>query len=104
MQAPPPEEDEIVNIWKHNLEEEFTRIRFIVQKFPCVAMDTEFPGVVARPRGEFRSASEYQYQLLRVNVDMLKIIQLGITFFDTDGKKVILITSYVHVHIWICVN
>ncbi|KAI6652529.1 CCR4-NOT transcription complex subunit 7 [Oopsacas minuta] len=83
----PPEEDEIVNIWKHNLEDEFMRIRVIVQKFPCISMDTEFPGVVARPRGEFRSASEYQYQLLRCNVDMLKIIQLGITFFDLEGNK-----------------
>ena len=94
MQVPPgvhpqaPEEDEIVNIWKHNLEDEFSRIRLIVQKYPWIAMDTEFPGVVARPRGEFRSAAEYQYQMLRCNVDMLKIIQLGITFFDVDGNKV----------------
>lgn len=28
-------------------------------------MDTEFPGVVARPIGEFRSTADYQYQLLR---------------------------------------
>ena len=49
-------------------------------------MDTEFPGVVARPIGEFRSTSDYQYQLLRCNVDLLKIIQLGITFMDDQGK------------------
>jgi len=49
-------------------------------------MDTEFPGVVARPIGEFRSTSDYQYQLLRCNVDLLKIIQLGLTFLDSDGK------------------
>lgn len=100
MQAPPgthpqpPEEDEIVNIWKHNLEDEFIRIRSIVQKYPCIGMDTEFPGVVARPRGEFRSASEYQYQLLRCNVDMLKIIQLGLTFFDQEGNKVFVTKLY----------
>uniref|UniRef100_A0A3B3E1D6 Uncharacterized protein n=1 Tax=Oryzias melastigma TaxID=30732 RepID=A0A3B3E1D6_ORYME len=27
--------------------------------------DTEFPGVVVRPIGEFRSTVDYQYQLLR---------------------------------------
>ena len=26
-------------------------------------MDTEFPGVVARPIGEFKSTSDYQYQV-----------------------------------------
>lgn len=43
-------------------------------------------GVVARPIGEFRSTTDYQYQLLRCNVDLLKIIQLGLTFMDEDGN------------------
>ena len=49
--------------------------------------DTEFPGVVARPIGEFKSSSDYQYQLLRCNVDLLKIIQLGLTFYNEDGEQ-----------------
>ena len=49
--------------------------------------DTEFPGVVAKPTGEFRSASEYQYQLVKCNVDLLKLIQVGLTFFNEDGEK-----------------
>ena len=36
----------------------------MVQEFPYVAMDTEFPGVVARPIGEFKSTSDYQYQVV----------------------------------------
>uniref|UniRef100_UPI00398E9926 CCR4-NOT transcription complex subunit 7 isoform X1 n=1 Tax=Pristiophorus japonicus TaxID=55135 RepID=UPI00398E9926 len=48
--------------------------------------DTEFPGVVARPIGEFRSNADYQYQLLRCNVDLLKIIQLGLTFVNEQGE------------------
>lgn len=48
--------------------------------------DTEFPGVVARPIGEFRSTADYQYQLLRCNVDLLKIIQVGLTFMDENGQ------------------
>ena len=47
--------------------------------------DTEFPGVVARPVGTFRNTSDYQYQTLKLNCDMLKIIQLGLTFSDAQG-------------------
>jgi len=76
----------IKDVWAHNMEEAFRDIHRLVQKFRYIAMDTEFPGVVARPIGEFRSTSDYQYQLLRCNVDLLKIIQLGITFMDDQGK------------------
>lgn len=75
----------IREVWAHNLEEEFKTICQIIQTFPFVAMDTEFPGVVARPIGEFKSTADYQYQLLRCNVDLLKIIQLGLTFLDEKG-------------------
>ena len=70
-----------------------------------MALDTEFPGVVARPIGEFKSTADYQYQLLRwvieltyhiwinvylyffhrCNVDLLKIIQIGLSFFNKEG-------------------
>ncbi|KAH7983557.1 hypothetical protein HPB52_012563 [Rhipicephalus sanguineus] len=78
---------EIRDVWASNLEEEFSTIRRLVQKYNYVAMDTEFPGVVAQPVGKFRSITDYQYQMLRCNVDLLKIIQLGVTFFDEDGHK-----------------
>jgi len=84
---PNNEECGIREVWCANLEEEFRRMRQVAQKYCYVAMDTEFPGVVARPIGEFRSTAEYQYQLLRCNVDLLKIIQIGLTFLDEDGKS-----------------
>ncbi|CAK9301402.1 unnamed protein product [Gordionus sp. m RMFG-2023] len=79
-------ENHIRDVWAHNLEEEFRIIRKICQKYHFIAMDTEFPGVVARPIGNFKSVSDYQYQLLRCNVDLLNIIQLGFTFMDENGK------------------
>jgi len=79
------EECGIREVWAHNLDEEFKTICQIIQDYPYVAMDTEFPGVVARPIGEFKSTADYQYQLLRCNVDLLKIIQLGLTFLDETG-------------------
>lgn len=76
----------IRDVWASNLQDEFRTIIRVVQKYNYVAMDTEFPGVVARPIGEFRSTADYQYQLLRCNVDLLKIIQLGLTFLDEHGN------------------
>ena len=84
-------------------------VREIVDDYPYLAMDTEFPGIVARPVGKFKNSGEYQYQTLRYslsdlrrlhckrripklevlprcNVDMLKLIQLGLTFSDEEGN------------------
>ncbi len=51
-----------------------------------MSQDTEFPGVVAKPMGEYRSQADYQYQLLVLNVNILKLIQLGLSFFDAEGN------------------
>lgn len=51
-----------------------------------VLQDTEFPGIVGRPMGGFRGKSDYHYQCLRVNVDLLKVIQIGISLFNDKGE------------------
>ena len=53
---------------------------------PPSIQDTEFPGVVARPIGTFKTSSDYHYQTMRCNVDLLKIIQIGLTLSDEDGN------------------
>ncbi|KAK0673965.1 putative CCR4-NOT transcription complex subunit 7 [Cercophora samala] len=77
----------IREVWRHNLEEEFEILRDLVQTHKYVAMDTEFPGVVSRPMGGFRGKSDYHYQCLRTNVDMLNVIQIGIALFNEDGEQ-----------------
>lgn len=74
------------DVWQDNLEQEFEVIRNILDDYPYVGMDTEFPGVVARPIGQFTGNADYHYQTLRCNCDLLKIIQLGLTFTDAEGK------------------
>lgn len=77
---------QIREVWDGNLEEEFDLIRKIVDDFPYIAMDTEFPGVVLRPVGNFKNSNDYHYQTLKDNVDMLKLIQLGLTLSDEQGN------------------
>ena len=51
--------------------------------------DTEFPGVVARPNMDnmtSASSSDLAYQTLKCNVDLLKLIQLGLSFTDGQGN------------------
>mmetsp|Transcript_32469 Transcript_32469/g.81366 ORF Transcript_32469/g.81366 Transcript_32469/m.81366 type:complete len:296 (-) Transcript_32469:135-1022(-) len=78
--------DLVRQVWAENFEEEMLAIRECVAEFPFVAMDTEFPGVVARPMGTFLSSTDYHYQTLRTNVDLLKTIQVGLTFSDAHGN------------------
>ncbi|GAX75738.1 hypothetical protein CEUSTIGMA_g3181.t1 [Chlamydomonas eustigma] len=73
-------------VWSDNLEDEVELIRNVVEQYPYIAMDTEFPGVVARPVGNFKSSRDYHYKMLKMNVDMLKLIQLGLTFTDEKGE------------------
>ncbi|KAF5330267.1 hypothetical protein D9758_014459 [Tetrapyrgos nigripes] len=76
----------IREVWAPNLQEEMRLLRDIIETHPYIAMDTEFPGVVARPIGNFKTSSDYHYQTMRCNVDLLKIIQVGITLSDEEGS------------------
>jgi len=82
---PPTSEHEIREVWHHNLREEFHNICHLLREFRFVAMDTEFPGVVIYPTNS-GDTDDYGYQLVKGNVDLLKLIQLGITLFDDTGR------------------
>ncbi|CAO1631946.1 unnamed protein product [Sympodiomycopsis kandeliae] len=79
-------DNQIREVWAENLDVEMANLRDAVERYPYVAMDTEFPGIVARPIGTFKGSSDYHYQTLRCNVDLLKLIQLGITLCDEEGN------------------
>jgi CCR4-NOT transcription complex subunit 7/8 len=81
---PPPR---IIDVWADNLAAEFDRICILAGKYNLVALDTEFPGVVARPIGNSEPpAADVHYQTMRCNVDMLRMIQLGLSLCDDSGN------------------
>ncbi|KAI6681293.1 hypothetical protein NL676_035174 [Syzygium grande] len=76
----------IREVGNDNLDDEFALIREVVDRFNYVAVDTKFPGAVSRPVGDFENMGDYNYLNLKNNVDMLKLIQLGLTFSDENGN------------------
>ena len=72
----------IKDVWSHNLEEEIKKISVLSERYSLVAMDTEFPGIVFHVDEDREDIS---YQTVRVNVNHLKMIQLGVTLGNDDG-------------------
>eukprot|EP00923_Selenidium_pygospionis_P052958 GHVN01091733.1.p1 GENE.GHVN01091733.1~~GHVN01091733.1.p1 ORF type:complete len:663 (-),score=127.40 GHVN01091733.1:271-2259(-) len=76
----------IIEVWAKDVENAFNSIKDVVEKYPYIALDTEFPGIVMRPIGLTGSLNDYNYHTVKQNVDALKVIQLGITFADSLGN------------------
>lgn len=77
---------DIREVWNDNLEDEFALIRGIVDDYTYIAMDTEFPGVVPTLNSNPTPQRYTDYGTLKANVDILKLIQLGLTFSDEKGN------------------
>ncbi|KAK9459585.1 ribonuclease H-like domain-containing protein [Lipomyces oligophaga] len=75
----------IREVWRSNFEQEMQLVREMCERFRYVSVDAEFPGIVARPMGSFKTTFDYHYQTLRCNVDLLHVVQLAITFSDQNG-------------------
>ncbi|KAF2301690.1 hypothetical protein GH714_028683 [Hevea brasiliensis] len=84
-------------VWASNLKSEFFHIQKVIRQYPFVSMDTEFPGTIFQStlnKHLLCYAPDYTYYLMKLNVDMLKIIQLGLTFSDLEGNLPTLGTEY----------
>ncbi|CAJ1376335.1 unnamed protein product, partial [Effrenium voratum] len=74
-------------VWAENLVEEMARMSDVAENFLYVAVDTQFPGLVVRPKGPFASSSEYHFASLKSNVDLTKVLQVSFTFSDPRGIR-----------------
>jgi len=79
----------IKDVWEDNFEQEFKAIMHLAEKYKVISMDTEFPGIVYRlNENDLRSISNYheiEYRTIKMNVDKLKVIQVGLSFADENG-------------------
>ena len=58
-------------------------IENLVTEYPYCSMDTEFPGTAFLPN---EVGPDFEYQVIRTNVNKLKVIQVGFTMADKNGR------------------
>lgn len=81
----------IKEVWSGNLEQEFNILRsFINDKTSSIyiSIHQEIPGIVARPVGTFKSSSDYHFQTLRSNSDLLNLIQLSLCAVSVKNNEI----------------
>lgn len=70
----------IKEVWTENLDEEMMNISNLLEKYPYIAMDTEFPGII-------HYTGKSNYKNIKANVDDLRLIQCGISLSDEKGNS-----------------
>ena len=82
---PPFSNSNIKEVYEENFIEEIKKISALLEEdFTFVGMDTEFPGTVFSPKNY--SKKNFYYETLRLNINSLKLIQLGITLRNKKGE------------------
>ncbi|XP_062227979.1 probable CCR4-associated factor 1 homolog 11 [Phragmites australis] len=78
---------EVRDVWAANLQDELSHIAALLPHYPCVCVDTEFPGTVhdSRTPRHLRGPRE-SYALVKKNVDDLKLLQIGIALSGPSGR------------------
>ena len=73
----------IKEVYDYNFIEELRVISELLENYNYIGMDTEFPGTVYSIQ---KYEEDFYYKTLKLNVDSLKIIQLGITITNENGE------------------
>ena len=73
----------IVEVYEDNFIQEIIVISELLEEYNYVGMDTEFPGTVYN---RSNMSKDFYFRTLKMNVDSLKLIQLGITLTNEKGE------------------
>ena len=75
----------LTQVWAENLEKEMDVITRFIDDEPCtVAVSVLFPGTIMVPMGAY-TPSEFHYQVVQCNVEMVKPIQMGLAIQNCRG-------------------
>jgi CCR4-NOT transcription complex subunit 7/8 len=77
------EQPGIIEVYSHNFVQEIKTISTLIEEYNYIGMDTEFPGTVYCINN---FTPDFYYKTLKLNVDSLKLIQLGITLTNSKGE------------------
>ena len=73
----------IIEVYKDNLNREMKNLISFLSEYNYIGMDTEYPGIVYSVSS---ITEDFYYKTLKLNVDSLKLIQLGITLSNSKGE------------------
>lgn len=72
----------IIEVYEDNFITEIKKIGTFLEEYNYIGMDTEFPGIVYSIPNY---SPDFYYKTIKLNVDSLKLIQLGVTLSDENG-------------------
>ena len=73
----------IIEVYEENFIEQIKLLSSLLDEYNYIGMDTEFPGTVFHLEN---MTEDFYYKSLKINVDKLKLIQLGITLTNEKGE------------------
>ena len=78
-----PKDSGIIEVYKDNFIQEMKNLTSLIKEYNYIGMDTEYPGIVYSLSSW---SDDFYYKSLKINVDSLKLIQLGITLSNDKGE------------------
>ncbi|CAA7041756.1 unnamed protein product [Microthlaspi erraticum] len=71
-------------VWSSNRDQEMKSMELCLRNHRYIALDSEFPGCLRETSKD--ATDEERYDDMRFTVDRTKLIQLGLTLFDGNGR------------------
>lgn len=74
-------------VWATNLKEEVRNMSDAAEAFPFIAIEAHVPSAVASPCGPFRTYLEYNYSMMKCNVDLNHALNISFSLSDANGQR-----------------